>query len=255
MASVIDSFSEALNDRFAILKFIIYSIPVYIVAKQFMLGKMAYVQIWGSILALLLLALITQGINNVRMNRTEILSANPIQLVKALLKSFVVLVPHILIFGFIGNITTNMLEFNVDVPHFNLIVHIIVWLILGSIVLTSYLSFAKYLKISQGYNYKVILESCTDVLISVIFYSPQLLLAGAVLVAPVWYLFKLFNVTLQHWGFIEYCSIVFVVFVSILTNYLAQCAYEQIKGNNEDYDDNYNKIDFIDEAAERLNGR
>ena len=255
MASIIDSFSEALNDRFSVIKFIVLAIPVYIVAEKFAMGKMAYVQVWGPIVLLFLLAVFTQAINNVRMSRTEILTLNPITLFKTLIKALVVLVPHVCLYSYIGYVATNLLHFNVDVPHFNLIVHIIVWSILGSIVLTSYLSFAKYLSVPQGYNYKVILESCTDVLISLVFYSPQLALAVAILVAPAWYAFNLFNIPLNHWGFVGYCSVIFVVSLSILANYFAQSAYEQIKGNNEDYDDNYNKIDFLDDVAEKMNGR
>lgn len=255
MASIIDSFSEALNDRLALLKFVIYAIPVYIVANQFMLGKMAYVQIWGGIAALIYIALLTQAINNVRMSRTEILTLNPLKLLKALVKALLVLVPHVLVFGYVGYLANEILVFNVGVPHFNLILHIIIWAILGSIVLTSYLSFAKYLRVSQGYNYKAIAEACVDVFISLLFYSPQLLLALAILIAPIWYILSILHISLNHWSFVVYCSIVFVIFISIMANYFAQSAYEQIKANNEDYDDNYNKTDFIDEVAERLNGK
>lgn len=255
MASIIDSFLDAFNDRFAILKYTVYTIPAYIVADHFVKGKMAYVHLWGTIVALLFLAVMTQAISNVRLSKTEVLSLNPVKLAIALGKALIVLVPHICVYGFIGYILTGIFNFNVEIPHFNLIVDIIIWAILGSIVLTSYMSFAKYLKISQGYNYKVILGACIDVLISLIFYSPQVVLALAILIAPVWYILSIFNIPLTHWGFVLYCSFVFVVFVSIMSNYLAQSAYEQIKGNNEDYDDNYNRIDFIDEVAKRLDGR
>lgn len=255
MASIIDSFSEALNDRFALVKFIVYAIPVYIVAERFVLGRMAYVQVWGPLVLLLLIAVLTQAINNVRLCRTEILTLNPVRLVKALGKALLVLVPHVLVLGYIGYVLTGLLIFNVSIPHFNLIIHTIIWAIMGSIVLTSYLSFAKYLRISQGYNYRVIFESCVDVLVSLIFYSPQLVIAFAILVAPVWYVLSILNIPLTHWAFVAYCSIIFVIFVSIMANYFAQSAYEQIKGNNEDYDDNYNRIDFIDDVAERLNGK
>ena len=255
MASIIDSFSEALSDRFALIKFVVYAIPVYIVADRFVLGKMAYVQIWGSLVALLFLALLTQAINNVRMSRTEILTLNPIKLFKALFKALIVLVPHVLVFGYLGYVLNGLLIFNVNIPHFNLILHIIIWVIMGSVVLTSYLSFAKYLRISQGFNYRAIFESCVDVFVSLLFYSPQLVIAFAVLIAPVWYILTLLHISLNHWFFVAYCSIVFVIFVSIMANYFAQSAYEQIKGNNEDYDDNYNKINFMDEVAERLNGK
>ena len=48
---------------------------------------------------------------------------------------------------------------------------------------------------------------------------------------------------------------IFVANISILANYFAQTAYENVKGNNEEYDDNHNKIDVINDSAERLNGK
>jgi hypothetical protein len=57
-----------------------------------------------------------------------------------------------------------------------------------------------------------------------------------------------------HWGFIAYGSVAFIINISILANYLAQSAYEQIKGNNEEYDENV-QMNVIDLASERLNGR
>ena len=57
----------------------------------------------------------------------------------------------------------------------------------------------------------------------------------------------------NHWGFVLYCSMVFVINISILANFLAQASYEHIKGNNEEYDD-YSQINLIDESAERMKG-
>ena len=124
MASIIDSFSEALNDRFSILKFIVLAIPVYIVAERFALGKMAYVQIWGPFVGLLLLAVFTQAINNVRMSRTEILTLNPVILFKTLIKTLVVLVPHVCVYTYIGYVATSLLKFNVNVPQQKMILYI-----------------------------------------------------------------------------------------------------------------------------------
>ena len=113
--------------------------------------------------------------------------------------------------------------------------------------------FAKYLNIVQGFNYKVIAESCIDVLVSLLFFLPQLAIANLVLVGPVAYLFWYFQLPFTHWGFVAYCSVVFVVNISILANYLAQASYENIKGSNEEYDDNV-QINLITESAERQNG-
>lgn len=244
MASIVDAFHEAFNENLAYVKFIVYSIPVNFVVALFMQGKTTQFEIFGFVVGMLLLGLLTQGINNVRMNRKEILTFNLISYLVALVKTLVVIIPHLIVFSLLGNLLIKI-NIPIDLPHVQTIYHVIVWSILFSIVFTSYLSFAKYLKIKEGYNYKVIAESCIDVLISFLFFLPQLAIANVVLVVPVMYLFFFFKLPFTHWGFIAYCSIVLIINISLLSNYLAQCAYEHIKGNNEEYNDNF-QIDMLD---------
>lgn len=253
MANIVDAFNDALTENMAYAKIGVFAIPVYIIANQFMVGNTSMLPLYSVIAGVLFLALLTQGINNVRMNRREILTFNFIKLGITLLKTIVVLVPQILIFGAIGYNLTTKVTIPIDLPHVPLIYSILVWAIIFSIVLTSYLSYAKYLRVLQGFNYKLIFESCIDVLVSFIFFIPQLVLANVVLIGPVAYLYSVFNLPFDHWGFVAYCSAVFVINISILANYLAQASFEQIKGNNEDYDENV-QINVIDDASTRMNG-
>ncbi len=255
MANIVDAFNDSLTENMAYVKIAIYAIPVYIIANMFVIGKTDALPFFAPIAGLLFLALLTQGINNVRMNRREILSFNPLQLGKALIKALIVLLPNILVFGAIGYNLTTKVTIPIDLPQVPLIYSILVWSIVFSIILTSYLSFAKYLRIKQGFNYKAIFEACIDVLISFLFFIPQLALANVILIGPVAYVFSVFNPNfMNHWGFVAYCSMAFVVNISILANYLAQASYEQIKGNNEEYDENV-QINVIDDAATRMNGQ
>ena len=164
-----------------------------------------------------------------------------------------VLVPHLLVFGSFGHFLTTSVYIPIDLPHVPLIFSIIVWALLFSIVLTSYLSYAKYLKIPQGFNYKVIAESCIDVLVSCIFYVPQVFIADAILIGPIAYLFFYFGQTFTNPLFVLYCCAIFVINVSMLANFFAQIGYQYIKGSNEEYNDNIN-VNLIDDIAERING-
>lgn len=251
MASVVDAFNEALSEDLSYLKIALYSVPVFFCAKLFVVGKMGEFYFYGGIVALLLLGLLTQGINNVRMNKSEILTLNPVNLGLAVAKSFIVMVPQIAIWGMIGSFVVKYVQIPIELPHVPLIFSIIIWTLISSILITAYLSFSKYLKILQGYNYKVILESCIDVLVSLLFFIPQLIFANAVLVGPVAYLFYFFHLPFTHWGFILYCSLAFVVNISICANYFAQASYEHIKGSNEEYDDHC-QINLIKDSAERI---
>ena len=256
MASIIDCFSEAIHEDLAIVKLVVFSIPVYICIKLFMLGNMNQFYFWSAVFGLLFLGEMTKGINNIRMNQRSVLSLNPFNVIWALLKSFLVLIPQGLVLGFIGHFCVMVLtSIPVGLEYYNLTVTIIVWSILGSILLTSYLSFAKYLRVLDGYNLVVVSESCIDVFISVLFFVPQVFIVDMIVFWFPYYLFhEYMKIPNDHWFMIAAASIAIVINFSMFVNYLAQASYEQIKGNNQDYDDNYNKTDIIDDAAERMNG-
>ncbi len=247
MASIVDSINEAFIDNLSFVKFAIYSIPIYFCIKFFLAGQMQSFYILGMLTLVLVLALITNGINSVRLSRNEILTLNPIRLTVAIFKMAVALVPQALVFFAIGHFLTTNINFNVDIAHFNLIVHVVIWTILGSILFTAFLSFAKNIEIKQAYNYKAILDSCIDVLLSCIFLVPQLLIANILIVGPVAYLFFLFHVPFTHWGFLVYVSLAAVVNISILSNSLAQISFEQIQANNKDYDENFKLHNVIND--------
>ncbi len=254
MASIVDAFQEAFSEDFAYVKIVAYSIPVNFVVALFMQGKMEQFEFWGFVVGMFLLGLLTAGINNVRMNKKEILTFNPLHYLKALGKTLVVVVPHLLLFYNLGKLIIKAVKLPIDIPYLPIIFKVIVWSILFSIVFTSYLSFAKYLKMKEGYNYKAITESCIDVLIAFLFFVPQLAVANIVLIVPVAYLFFFFKLPFTHWGFIAYCCMVLIVNISMLSNYLAQCAYEHIKGNNEEYDENC-QIDMIVSSDDMHQGK
>ncbi len=256
MASIVDSLNEAFLDSFAPLKLVGFAIPVYFAITSFMDGNLPVLYILDTIIAILFLALLTQGIYNVRRSKREILSLNPWALVKDLAKTVVAVVPNAIIWIGAGFLLVKNVTIPIDVDWAQKVFVWIVFIIVYAIVMTSYLSFAKTMKVVQAYNYKVIFDSCVDVLIALFFFKLQLALVQIVLFGPVAYLYSFFKVPFTHWTFLFYASIVAVVDLSITANYLAQIAYECIPGNNEEYDNNYDApIDLIDETAERLNGQ
>ena len=256
MASIIDCFTDAIHEDLAIVKLAVFAVPVYFSIKLFMSGNMSIFYFWTSIFGVLFLGEMTKGINNIRMNKRSVLSLNPLDVIWALLKSLLVLIPQGLVLALAGHVIVLLLtSIPVNIEQYNLVVTIIVWCIIGSILLTSYLSFAKYLKVSEGYNLVVVSESCIDVFISVLFFVPQVIIVNAVVFwMPYYFFHKYMQMPNDHWFMLAMASVVIVINFSMFVNYLAQASYEQIKGNNEDYDDNYNKTNAIDDAAERMNG-
>ena len=256
MASIIDCFKEAINENHAWLKLVVFSIPVYFGLQMYAIGKTTISTVWAIAFGLLYLGLMTKGINNVRMNKSSVLSLNPLEIIWALAKSMFVLIPQGLVLGVVGHILVMFLtSIPVQIEQYNLIVTIVVWSVVGSILLTSYLAFAKYLRIIDGYNLALVSNSCVDVFLSVFFFVLQVVIVDLIVFWPLYYLFHDYlHIPLDHWFMIAFASIAITINFSMFVNYLAQASYEQIKGNNEDYDDNYNKIDVVEDAATRMNG-
>lgn len=252
MASILSYVNESLGDNFAILKIGLYSLPVCYCAHLFLKGEIGGFYFWAVVFGIVFLGLITKAINNIRTNKNEIFTINPIEIVKSIVLCVVAVVPQVLIFGLIGKILTTFIKLPVQIPHFQLIFDVIVWTLLGSIVLTSYLCFAKHMHVFQAFNYKAISESCVDILISLLFFIPQLLVMDAILVIPVIALCAQFNLPYTHFVFVLYYSVIFVLNISILSGYLAAVAFEHIKEGYGAYDENYKMNDIIDDIAERI---
>ncbi|MBP3821406.1 hypothetical protein J6G99_07180 [bacterium] len=248
MSSIIDAFNETFTEKQAYLKFFVYAIPVFFTAKAFINGQMSLFWFYGFLTAMLIFALLTSAISNVRMNKQEILTFNPFTLLISLLKGLLAMIPQLILFFVIGNLLIKI-QIPIDIPHIQQIYEIIVYIIISSIILTSYMAFAKYLEIKQAYNYKVILESCIDIIVNLMFFIPQWLIANTIIVGPILYIYSLFHIPYSHWTFIFYCSMVTIANISIIANYLSQTSYELIKGEGQEYNDNY-EIKSANELSE-----
>ena len=108
-----------------------------------------------------------------------------------------------------------------------LIYAIIVWLIIGSIVVTSLILYAKTQKIKDAYDFALISNTCIDILVAIIFFIPQLLLVNGIIVGIIAYLFGVFF-TLENPVFIFLCCMALAINVAITGNYFAQIDYELV---------------------------
>ncbi len=239
MSSVLDAFSDAIMEKAAPLKILVYAIPVFLAASSYIGGQTQAFNFWKFVTGALFLGALTFGIYCVRNSQEKVLTLNPIELITALLKALLVIVPHLFIWYSVGSSALKYIPTVEGVPHFDTIVQAVIWGIVGAIVLSAYMCFASNMHVPQGFNLKKIFNSCIDLFVCVFFFIPQLLIADAVLVFPVMYTFNYLEVPLTHWGFIWYCSMISVINLSVFANYLAQTAYEHIKQNDNDYANRY----------------
>ncbi len=250
MSSIVSAFSDAFSERLSFLKIAIYAIPVYFCARLFMAGKMDMLYICGTLTSILLFILMTSGINNVRENKREILTLDPVRLLSTFVKTSIVVVPHLLFWSAIGYGITKIIILPDDTA--NLIFNIVVWVIVQTMVFTAYLAFAKYLDIRDGFNLQIIFASCVDVFAALFFYVLQMIIVIPVLIGPFAYAFWLLHVPFDHWFFIILCSLALVASVSISANYFAQVSYEYIVMSNDRKDD-YQITKLVDEMDTNKN--
>ena len=86
MASMIDAYRDAFSEDFAYLKFVLFAIPVYFVFHFYSIGQIAMFNTFAPILGILIFGLFTQAIYNVKANRKEVLTINPIEFIFGLIK-------------------------------------------------------------------------------------------------------------------------------------------------------------------------
>ena len=83
------------------------------------------------------------------------------------------------------------------------------------------------------------MESVVDVFVNLVFFGIQLIIANAIFIGMMSYVFTVLNLPFMHPGFIFYCSLLVIINLSVLANMLSQASYDCIKGKDEDYKDRY----------------
>lgn len=239
MASVIDAFNDALGEENAIVKIVLYAIPVFLCAYLYIQKNMLLFNICCIPTLLILAALLSAGICNIRANKRIILILNPIKLFTIIISLLLGVIPIGTVLVIFGLSIITFVKIPFDFPHFPLIFKSIVGLFVGSIILTSYLSFSKNLNIKSAYDIKAIYSSSIDILICILFLIPQLAIINGILIGSVWYVLFCFHIPINNLPFIFYCSAIFILNISILSSYFAQISYELIKGKDDEYRDNY----------------
>ena len=235
MASIKDALEESINERGALLKYIIYAIPLYF-AFQAYTGPAKFGSLAITLYAvsgLILLGFMTRCANNVMNYRDNILPTyNFISLIWDSLKATHAIGPWCALNIYIANyLMTNFIP-KIAVPWIASSATYITYGICYSIVLTAFMLYAKSQKITDAYNLKIISDSCIDILIQVIWMSLQLALLNAIIIGTVTYLFWLF-LGLQNPILIFIWAMTALLNAAITGNYLGQLNYEALHHDAE----------------------
>ena len=128
-------------------------------------------------------------------------------------------------------------KFTLPNPGVDTAFKIIIWCVFSSVIFTGYLLYVKDLKIKDAYNLKAISDYGADIMMAVIFMIPLVLLSNAIFLGSITYIFVLFfGIPNPVWLFI--CAMFVFQNISVIGNYLAQIAMEniEIKLEMEKYD-------------------
>ena len=240
MASIIDAFEESMQDEFSIIKYIIFSIPVYYCTNiYFNNSENDIINSWWIFLLtyLLCFGILIKSTANVRNGKNHVLpSFNIFSILWDGIKGTIALGPSIAINCYLASLLIGLISNYITEPNTLNVFKFVIWCLFGSIIFTGYLCYAKNFKIADAYNLKVISDSCCDILVGILFMIPQIILADALLIAPVTYLIWIFF-GIPHPVATYYWSMVFVFTLAMTGHYLAQIHYETVATK-----ENQNKI-------------
>lgn len=234
MASIKDAFEESLQDSNSILKFIVFAIPLYFCVHLYMNSSdLSGFWFLASITFLLLFGFLIKCTSNVRNGKDYILpSFNIFALFWHGIKGTVAIGPAIAINCWLANLVCKLIQNYIPASNLLIVFNCIIWAIFVSIILTSYLCYAKNFKIADAYNLKIISDSCVDILVAILFMLPQILLADAIILAPVTYVVWLFF-GLTHPIMIFFWCVVAIFSLAMTGHYMAQVDYEIIDSKDD----------------------
>ena len=235
MASIKDSVEESFQDNSAFLKYIIFAIPLYLTYYMYSTENTGFVYVLlVAISVLILLGVLTICTVNVLHNNSQILPDLNLVIFKEAVITLFAIAPAVLInLGLPYYITR---AFSLPSDKFDIILKIFIWFAFISIIFTTYLLFVKEKKFKDVYNLKAISDFGANIMVSLIFMIPLILLVNVISLGPITYLIALFfGIPNPFFDFI--CCVFLVWNIAIIGNYLAQIGLETIdmKIQNDKY--------------------
>lgn len=230
MASIIDAAEESITDKLCAIKYIIYTIPVFASYMLYDLKLELPFLVLSIMTLLMLLTIFKITLNNVRNTKEYVLPRwNPFVFIFEMIKLILVMLPFCAIFGGIGYFLT-LVQIPPVIDNIQNIYTTIIWLIIGSIILTGFVFYSKSESLLETYNFHKISNYCADFLITSIFAIPKIILLNLSTLGIITYIFHFFF-GLDNYVYAFICSLAISINTVILAHYYAQADYESVKHN------------------------
>lgn len=235
MASIKDALEESLNEPNSLLKFFIFTLPVFGAFCCYM-NKMQN-SVWFYILAFLsfivILGTMARCANNVMNYRDYTLPTfNVFTLFFDAIRSIIALIPALAVNGGIAWFVITKLVPMISVEPVAKGVTYITYAVCGAILLTVFMLFCKKFSFANVFDLKAISDSCIDVMIQMIWMVVQIAIIDAVIAGSLTYLFWLFIGIENVVMYFVWCMTV-VFNAALVGNYLGQLNYEALHQEEE----------------------
>lgn len=233
MASILDSFRETFSDRMALLKLIVFAIPVYYSYVLFLKSAQnPALFMWVFIFTIMLLfgflIKTTSGVLNEAM--TVMPSLNPFSLLFAAIKGLLAVGPAAFVSIWLANFVIPKINI---IPWLDITLISVIWLVVIAIILTTFLMFVKRERILDAYNLKTLSDKSGDLMVGVIFFILQLVVINLPTTGFLAYtLIVLFGVGPVLYFFL---AMALVFNIGVTGHYMAQLQYEVLGFDKNSY--------------------
>lgn len=233
MASIIDSFRETFSDNYAFPKLLVFAVPLYFSYDLYMKSNNNYTAFtWlFSITLFFLFGFLVKVTSGVLNERNSVLPPlNPFQLALASTKGLIAIAPSAAVAILAADYFSSLINILAWV---DITLKSVIWLLVVSIILTSFLMFVRREKITDAYNMKTLSDKAADLMVSLIFFILQLVIANVFTTAFIGYVILiLFGVGPVLYF---YVSLAVAFNIGVMGHYLAQLQYEILGYDRENF--------------------
>lgn len=227
MASIVDSFREVFSDRRAFLKLIILAIPTYYCYQLYVgaNGDFGGFWFWTYVFVFFLFGFLIEVTNNVIDENDSVLpSMNPFLMAFDAIKGILAIGPLSLICCGIANYINSLINI---IFWFDITLKILIWIVVVSIVITSFLLFCAKKKIVAAYNFPVMYSRIGDIIFVLIFFIIQLTIINIPTTGFIGYsIFVIFGLNSPLFAFFLAFAAMFNL--AVAGHYMGQIHYEAI---------------------------
>lgn len=226
MASIVDSFREVFSDRLSFFKLLLLTIPAYYCYQLFQQTKVDFSGFWflTYVTSFFIFGFLIEVTNNVISENDSILpSMNPFKMALDGFKGLIAVGPAALICSLLANYVCSLINiiFWIDIA-----LKSIVWLVVASVVVTSFLLFCAKKRILDAFNFPVLYLRAGDIIVVILFFILQLVIINIPTCAFLGYtLLVLFGFGPVFNFFVAY-AIIFNL--AVTGHYMGQAHYEAI---------------------------